>query len=220
MPAVLLDLDRTLVDLQSFTDYAAAWAEVRSLVDLSLVGSGPATGWPSATRACMEVVAALPDGALWHTVSGVIERHERAAIQQSVAMPGASEFLAALGHRPHAVVTLLTAGVAHEALAAHGLRVDVIVGRGPTIRPKPSADGLRAALARLGAPTSGAVMVGDSTWDALAALEADIGFVGVHAGPDEFTALVPVVPVCASLAEALRELPPASSPPARPSMST
>ena len=208
MPAVLLDLDRTLVDLQSFTDYEAAWAEVRTIVDPSLAESGPTTGWASATRACMGVVAGLAAGDTWDAVSAAIERHERAAVGLSTPMPGVTEFLAALGERPRAVVTLLSHTVATETLAAHGIQVGVVVGRDPTIRPKPSGDGLRAALARLGASAAGAVMVGDSTWDAAAAADAGVGFVGVHAGPDEFAALIPAVPVCTSLAEVLRELPP------------
>ena len=203
---VLLDLDRTLVDLQSFTEYDAAWAEVRDLVDPVVAETGPATGWASATRSCMGVIAGLPDGGLWRAVSTVIERHERAAVPRSVPMPGAADFVAALGERPRAVITLLPESVAREALAAHGLDVGIVIGRDPRIRPKPSGDGLRAALARLGAGSAGAVMVGDSTWDAGAAADAGVAFVGVHAGPEEFAALSPAPPVCASLAEVLRAI--------------
>ena len=76
-PPVLLDLDRTLVDLQTFTDYDAAWTEVRALVDPVLAEGGPATTWTSATRACMGVIASLRDEALWHQVSAVIASYER-----------------------------------------------------------------------------------------------------------------------------------------------
>lgn len=207
MAAVLLDLDRTLVDLQSFTDYDSAWAEVRELVDPSLAGSGPNTGWPSATRACMAVISALPEGDLWRAVSETIERHERAAIPRSRPMPGVTGFLAALGERPRAVVTLLPDAVARETLATHGLDVGVVVGRDPRIRPKPSGAGLRAALDRLGCSTAGAVMVGDSTWDAAAAGDAGTAFVGVHAGPGEFADVQPPVTACSSLAEVLALLP-------------
>lgn len=207
MAAVLLDLDRTLVDVQSFTDYDAAWAEVRALVDPSLATWGPVTGWSSSTRACMGVIAGLPDGDLWRAVSAAIERHERAAVRRSTPMPGVRAFLAALGDRPRAVVTLLPQSVACDALAAHGLEVAVVVGRHPQIRPKPSGDGLRAALSRLGATAAGAWMVGDSTWDAAAAADADVAFVGVHADAAEFASVVPPVPVYASLAEVLSALP-------------
>ena len=206
-PPVLLDLDRTLVDLQTFTDYDAAWAEVRSMVDPSYADAGPLTGWTSATRACMGVIAALRDEELWHRVSATIATHERAAVPRSTAMPGAAGFLAALADRPCAVVTLLPADVARDTLAAHGLGVEVVVGRDPHVRPKPSGDGLRRALELLGALPDGVVMVGDSTWDAAAATDAGVRFVGVHAGAAEFAVAFPDVPVRASLAEVLDLLP-------------
>jgi phosphoglycolate phosphatase-like HAD superfamily hydrolase len=43
-------------------------------------------------------------------------------------------------------------------------------------------------------------MVGDSTWDALAAVDAGAAFIGVHAPPKEFAALEPPVPAYATLA--------------------
>lgn len=201
MPTVLLDLDRTLVDLQSFTDYDAAWADVRGLVDPALADSGPQTAWSSATRACMGVIAALPDGGLWHQVSDALARHELAAVPRSTPMPGVHAFLDGLGDRPRAVVTLLPEAVARATLAQHGLEVEVVVGRDPRVRPKPSGDGLRLALARLGMSAADAVMIGDSTWDALAARDAGVEFLGVHAPPQEFAALEPPVPAYAALAE-------------------
>lgn len=205
LPALLLDLDRTLVDVQSFTDYDAAWRDVRDLVDPALADSGPATTWTSATRACMGVIASITDEVLWRRVSDAIERHERAAIAESTPMPHVVEFLARTGGRPRAVVTLLPEGVARAVLAAHGLdgAIDEVVGRDPTIRPKPSGAGLREALRRLRAAAAGATMVGDSTWDAVAALDAGVGFVGVHAGAEEFGSLDPPVPVRATLLDVL-----------------
>jgi phosphoglycolate phosphatase-like HAD superfamily hydrolase len=203
VPVLLLDLDRTLVDLQSATDYDAAWADVRDLVDPALAEAGPATGWSTATRACMGVIAALTDVEQWRAVSTAIERHERDAIARSTPMPDVHEFLAATTHLSRAVVTLLPESVARDVLAMHGIDVAVVVGRDPNIRPKPSGDGLREALRRLGsrtAPTPDDVtMVGDSTWDAAAAADAGTGFVGVHAGAAEFAGLVPAVPAVAGL---------------------
>jgi phosphoglycolate phosphatase len=201
--AVLLDLDRTLVDLQSFTDYDTAWADVRELVDPDFAAAGPLTTWPSATRACMGVIAAIADAALWQTVSSAIERHERAAIGRSVAMPHVAEFLAATADRPRAVITLLPASVARDVLAAHGIAIDVIVGRDPHVRPKPSGDGLCDALRLLGEPPHQATMIGDSTWDAAAAHDARVNFVGVHAPAAEFASVEPDVPAVASLLDAL-----------------
>ena len=49
-------------------------------------------------------------------------------------------------------------------------------------------------------------MIGDSTWDALAAVDAGVAFIGVHAPPAEFAELEPAVPAYASLAEVARSL--------------
>lgn len=200
-PPVLLDLDRTLVDLQTFTDYDAAWRDVQALLDDEPADLGPETGWTVTTRACMAVLGRLPAGDRWQAVSEAVAVRERAAVARSLPMPGARAFLDALAGRPTAVVTLLPADVARLVLGRHGLDVAVVVGRDPAVRPKPSGDGVRRALALLGAGPGGAVMVGDSTWDAAAARDAGVDFVGVHAAPAEFAAF-PEVPVCASLAQA------------------
>jgi phosphoglycolate phosphatase-like HAD superfamily hydrolase len=121
-------------------------------------------------------------------------------------MPHVVEFLAATADRPRAVVTLLPATVAAEALAAHGLDFEVVVGRDPHIRPKPSGAGLLEALRRLGLSGSPATMVGDSTWDATAAADAGVDFVGVHVPPSEFAAIDPPVPACETLLEVLAVL--------------
>ena len=204
--AVLLDLDRTLVDLQSFTDYDAAWADVRPLVPPDLQPAGPSTTWLSATRACMGVLAALPAGVLWHEVSGLVAKHERAAIALATPMPGVHEFLAALEGTPLAVVTLLPVDVARDVLARNGIDIPVIVGRDPDIRPKPAGDGLLMALARLGIEPAAAVMVGDSSWDAAAAASAGVRFVGVTAHPGEFARDVPVRGTLSEVLPLLSEL--------------
>jgi HAD superfamily hydrolase (TIGR01509 family) len=198
--AVLLDLDRTLVDVQSYTDYDAAWDAVRAAhSDLVAADEGPDTGWTSSTRACMGTLAALPDGPLWQEVA----EYERAAIPRSVTMPGAAQFVAALSDRPVAVVTRLAPDVARDVLGHHAIAIDVVIGRDPTVRPKPSGDGLREALRILGDDDADAVMVGDSTWDAAAARDAGAAFVGVHAGRAEFARDFPDVPVVETLADVL-----------------
>jgi phosphoglycolate phosphatase len=204
--ALLLDLDRTLVDVQSFTDYDAAWRDVLDLVGADRADLGPDTGWSTATRACMTALARLPAGPRWEAVSGVVAEYERAAVPRSVPMPGVARFLDGLPGRPTGVVTLLPTDVASAVLEHHGLSVSVIVGRDPVVRPKPSGDGLLRALELLAAPLAGAVMVGDSTWDAAAARAAGVGFVGVHSPPEEFRDDFPEAPVCASLADVLRHV--------------
>ena len=199
--AALLDLDRTLVDLQSYTDYDQAWQAVQPHVPSDLILDVPETGWSSATRACMGVLAALPDGELWWTISGIIAEYENAAITHSVAMPGAHAFAYSLRTSARAVVTLLPEDVARDVLVQHRMDIPVVIGRDPRIRPKPSGDGLRRALELLDKPARHAVMIGDSTWDAAAAADAGVEFIGVHSPLNEFSGQFPDVTVHDSLAE-------------------
>jgi len=199
--AVLLDLDRTLVDLQSYTHYDSAWHDVQRHLPHDLVLAGPDTGWSSATRSCMGVLAALPDGELWWTISNIIAEYETAAIGASVAMPGAFAFAHSLRTSARAVVTLLPEKVAREVLAKHNIDIPVIIGRDPLIRPKPSGDGLRQALELLEMTAADAFMIGDSTWDAAAAADADVTFIGVHSPREEFADQFPDVAAYETLAD-------------------
>jgi phosphoglycolate phosphatase len=201
--ALLLDLDRTLVNVQLFTDYDAAWTDVATLLGDRPADLGLDTGWTSATRACMAVLGDLPAGDLWTAVDRTIAAHEQAGADRSVTMPGATQFVQVMAERPTAVVTLLPPDVARYVLDLHGLAIDVVVGRDPVVRPKPSGDGLRRALEILGEDAATAVMVGDSSWDAAAALDAGVRFVGVHAPRSEFAEVDPAAPVCDSLADVL-----------------
>ena len=201
--ALLLDLDRTLVNVQLFTDYDSAWDDVVRLVGEHPVDLGLDTGWTSATRACMAILGDLPAGELWTAVDRAIAVHEQAAVDRSVTMPGATQFVEVMAGRPTAVVTLLPPDVATAVLARHGMAIDVVVGRDPVVRPKPSGDGLRRALELLGQDAATAVMVGDSSWDAAAARDAGVRFVGVHAPKSEFADVDPQAPACQSLADVL-----------------
>lgn len=185
--ALLLDLDRTLVDLQSFTDYEAALVDVSALLDAWPDASVPATDWDGPTMACMSVLNALSGDERWPEVSRAIARHERAAIPSSVIMPTVAESCARLQEVPVAVVTLLAPDLVPEVLGQHGIRleheVDAVIGRSSYMPPKPAPDGLWAACRVLGVEPSEAVMIGDSSWDAEAARRAGVAFVGVPSGP-------------------------------------
>lgn len=184
MRAILFDLDRTLVDLQSATDYAAALADVQTLIGRWESADVPDTDWDQPTQSCMAVLHSLLGDDRWLAVSDAIARHEWAAIPQSRAMPTLHEAVSLLGDRPAAIVTLLPADVASAAVAAHGVSVGeegdvaIVVGRDPLIRPKPEADGLVAACEHLGVLPRDAVMIGDSSWDAEAADRAGVAFIG------------------------------------------
>lgn len=181
--ALLLDLDRTLVDLQTFTDYAAALDDVRALLGAWPDVDVPGTDWDGPTMACMSVLHSLAGDMRWQAVSAAIARHERAAIPRSVAMPTVAESCPSLTGVPVAVVSLVAPDVVPDVLAQHGIRVghevDVVVGRAAEVPPKPQPDGLWAACRALGVEPHEAVMIGDSSWDAEAAQRAGVAFIGV-----------------------------------------
>lgn len=183
--ALLLDLDRTLIDLQSFTDYQAALADVQTLVGDWVDVQVPATDWDHATASCMAVLHAFLGDPRWNDISDAIAVHERAAIPQSHLMPTITDCTSVFASMPTAVVTLLPAQVAIAVLDFHGLdigkEIDIVIGRDPAIRPKPEPDGVQEACRRLEVSADDAAMIGDSTWDAAAALGAGTAFVGVPA---------------------------------------
>ena len=59
LSVLLLDLDRTLVDLQSYTNDAAALADVQDLVGEWSDVDVPTTDWDRATMSCMSVLHAF-----------------------------------------------------------------------------------------------------------------------------------------------------------------
>lgn len=183
---LLFDLDRTLVDLQSSTDYAAALRDLKALVGDRGGAAVPDADWDAPTLSTMAILVALAGDPRWVAASRAVAVHERAAIPRSSAMPGLTGLEDALGDVPRAVVTLLPEDVARAVLAHHGVRIDVIIGRDPLIPAKPSGAGLVVAAERLGVPVSGCVMIGDSTWDHAAAVDAGAAFVGVPVSASAF----------------------------------
>lgn len=181
-PAILFDLDRTLIDVQTFTDYAAAAMAVEHRIGAWGDLATPPTDWDAPTHHCMEVLVALSGDERWSEVSAVIERYERAAVEFSRAMPGLDEAMARTSSLRRAVVTLLPEDTARAALERHRVAIEVLVGRNPVHRPKPRPDQLVAAMRLIGASPTDTVMIGDSSWDAEAAAAANCRFVGVLNG--------------------------------------
>ena len=190
--AFIFDLDRTLVDLQSFTDYSAALRDVAEYADPASGASVPDADWDAPTLSTMAILVALAGDPRWEPASRAVARHERAAIPRSTAMPGLEALDAALAGAPRAVVTLLPEDVARDVLAHHGVHVDIVIGRDPLIPAKPSGAGLVVAAQRMGVPVSSTVMIGDSSWDHAAAVDAGAAFIGVPVSASAFDDTVPV----------------------------
>lgn len=188
MKALLFDLDRTLIDVQSFTDYAAALSEVEALIGGWADPPTPPTGWDGPTRRCMGVLTALSGDQRWEAVSRLIEQHEMAAVVHSRPMPSLEAAVQMGIGLPCAVVTLLPDTVARVALRLHRVPIGTVVPRRAGRRPKPAPDQLVAACAQLGVEPSQSVMIGDSSWDEQAAIGAGCRFVGVtNGGLSEFS---------------------------------
>jgi HAD superfamily hydrolase (TIGR01509 family) len=185
-PAVLLDLDRTLVDVETHVDYAAA---VRDLAAADLLapaaGTTRDTSWGTATVQAMDALVALADDDRWARASELVARHEVVAVDRARPMPGLRPFLEAVAGAPTAVVTLLSDAATTRVLAAHDIRVDVVVARRPGLRPKPAPDQVVAALEGLGVAATEAIMLGDSERDEAAARGAGVRFIGLTNGRRE-----------------------------------
>lgn len=189
--AVLFDLDRTLVDVQSTTDYAAALRDVEELVGAWDDPPMPPTGWDGPTRRAMGVLVALAGDPRWQQVSDLVERHELAAVPHATAMFGLRRALLLTASRPRAIVTLMGQTAARTVVARFGIPIEVVVGRRPDLAVKPAPDQLQEAARLLGVDVAATVMIGDSTWDERAAAAAGAAFVGL-AAPGEFPADVAV----------------------------
>ena len=183
MRSLLLDFDRTLVDLQSFTDYPSAVADVYGAMGAIDLSETPATDWASATHEAMAILVSLADQPdRWQQASDLIERHEIEAIESGVAMPGLSQFLAATAESPRAIVTLLGPSALDVACARFGIEVTWRFGREAQFRVKPAPDQVLAACEALEVAPSECVFLGDSSWDEQAAVAAGSDFIGITNG--------------------------------------
>src|SRR4051794_6798236 len=195
MPALVFDLDGTLVD----TVYAHVFAWQRAFAEIGL----PIDGWRIHRRigmsgglfaraAAREAGRPLaPD-----EVETLQARHGalfRELLPERRPLPGAAELLGELraarivhgiatsGRRPEIEASLEALGVADDT---------VVVERGDVQRAKPEPDLFLACAERLGVAPAECFVVGDATWDLLAARRAGMLCVGLLSGgygEDELT---------------------------------
>jgi HAD superfamily hydrolase (TIGR01549 family) len=186
-PAFLFDLDGTLVD--SVYQHVVAWREAlkRSGIDLSV--------WRIHRRIGMSggllVQALLSETGVQLGVDDIEALQACHAelyaehIRSVDALPGAAELLAYLTDMkvPWAIATSGRARGARPMLAKLGAPDDtVMVTRDEVERAKPDPDLFLAAAEQLGVEVSNAMVVGDSSWDILAARRAGAIGVGLMSG--------------------------------------
>lgn len=186
-PAFLFDLDGTLID--SVYQHVIAWREALSGagIDLSVwrihrrIGM---SGGLFVTALMREIGRELPA----EQVEQLQQLHAEAfqARQASVRpLPGAGELLATLTDYevPWAIATSGLALTARPALEMLGLPEDTpMVTRDLVRYAKPDPDLFLAAAQLLGVDPRGAMVVGDSIWDLLAARRAGALGIGVLSG--------------------------------------
>jgi HAD superfamily hydrolase (TIGR01509 family) len=180
MPAVLLDVDGTLVD----TNYLHTVAWFRALREAGeavpmwrihrLVGMG-------ADRLLDDLVGGeRPD------IEEGWSRHYDAFKPEVVAFDGVRAFIRAL-HDRGLSVALATSGQEDDVAHVRTVLdvddwVDAVVNSSEVESSKPAPDIFELALERLGADPAGTIVVGDTVWDVLAAQACGIPCIGVETG--------------------------------------
>lgn len=194
---VVFDLDGTLAD--TLPDIAASTNHVRSAygllpADLALVrrciGDGART---LLRRALAELNEPLTDALLDAAFARYVEHHRAQCTRLTVAYPGVRTHLEGLRARGHAlaVVTNKPERFAAPVLAHTGLAdlFATVVGGDTLPVKKPDPAPLRHALAQLGRPTAGAVMVGDGLQDLRPAKALGLGTIACLYGYGDAAAL-------------------------------
>jgi HAD superfamily hydrolase (TIGR01549 family) len=187
MPAILFDLDGTLVD--SVYQHVLAWREALEHAGIQLsvwrihrrIGMSGGlfvnallreTGHPVSSEEASEIRR-------WHA-----EAYAR-LVGQVRPLPGAREILSYLSEVgvPWAIATSGRQESARPALETLGLDPAVpVVTRDEVSHAKPDPDLFVAAAERLRVPIEESVVVGDSVWDLLAARRARALGVGLLSG--------------------------------------
>jgi HAD superfamily hydrolase (TIGR01509 family) len=187
MPALIFDLDRTLVD----TVYAHVFAWQRALARCGL----SIDGWRIHRRIGMsgglftravarELGRELTDA----EAEDVQHRHGelfRELLPDRRPLPGARELLADLRARgvTHGIATSGRRPEIDASLEALGVpEGTVVVERGDVARAKPEPDLFVECARRLGADPGDCYVVGDAVWDLLAARRAGMLSVGLLTG--------------------------------------
>jgi HAD superfamily hydrolase (TIGR01549 family) len=214
--ALIFDLDGTLVD----TVYAHVYAWQRALAEAGL----PIDGWRIHRRIGMS--GGLFTRAVAREIGRPLSAEETEALQdrhgelfrellpERRPLPGAVELLHELREKgiPHGIATSGRRPEIDLSLEALGVGPEtVVVERGDVQRAKPEPDLFLACQERIGVAPAECYVVGDATWDLLAARRARMFSIGVLSGgygEDELTraGAFRVYRDTAELAESLDEL--------------
>ena len=195
MPALIFDLDGTLVD----TVYAHVFSWQRALAEAGMA----VDGWRIHRRIGMS--GGLFTRAIAREIGREITETEADALQQRhgelfheflperTPLPGAVKLLRFLREAgvPHGIATSGRRPEIDASLEVLGVGAEtVVVERGDVLRAKPAPDLFLNCQQRLGVPVDDCFVVGDAVWDLLAARRArmlSIGLLSGGYGEDELT---------------------------------
>ncbi|HEY6766079.1 MAG TPA: HAD family phosphatase [Candidatus Sulfotelmatobacter sp.] len=187
LPAVLFDLDGTLVD--SGYQHVHAWSE-------ALQGTGiTISNWKIHRRVGMsgknflqELIRELRPKKRGIDLEKLEEKHDASftkLLPQLQALPGANELLAHLSKHKIKVAIATTGNRKQTTKLLKKLRLPkglAIVTGDDVEKAKPSPDIFVAAAQRLNVPIGDCIVVGDSVWDLLAAGRKNALGVGLLSG--------------------------------------
>jgi HAD superfamily hydrolase (TIGR01509 family) len=187
MPALIFDLDGTLVD----TVYAHVFAWQRALAQCEM----SIDGWRIHRRVGMSgglftraIARELgrdmteEEAERGQTLHGALFRE---LLPERRALPGARDLLAYLREQDvtHGIGTSGRRPEINASLDALGVPDDmVVVERGDVARAKPEPDLFVECARRLGAPHEECYVIGDAVWDLLAARRAGMLSIGLLSG--------------------------------------
>ena len=195
MPALIFDLDGTLVD----TVYAHVFSWQRALAEAGMA----VDGWRIHRRIGMS--GGLFTRAVARELGRDISSEEADLLQrrhgelfteflpERHALPGAAELMRFLRNlcMPHGIATSGRRPEIDASLEAIGVGDEtIVVERGDVLRAKPAPDLFLNCQQRLGVPVEECFVVGDAVWDLLAARRArmlSIGLMSGGYGEDELT---------------------------------
>jgi HAD superfamily hydrolase (TIGR01509 family) len=193
MPALVFDLDGTLVD--SVYQHVLAWHEALHVsgMELSVWRIHRRIGMSGGlfARALLRETGRELDGALRERLQELHAKAYRRRIEQVRLLPGARELLRRLTELdcPWAIATSGRLESAAPTIAMLEVPKEVpVVTRDQVAHAKPNPDLFIEAARRLGVDAMEAVVVGDSVWDLLAARRArmlGVGLLSGGYGPDE-----------------------------------
>lgn len=187
MPALIFDLDGTLID----TVYAHVFSWQRALAEAGMA----IDGWRIHRRIGMSgglftrAVARELDREISPDEADAIQKRHEELFQEILPerrpFPGANELLRLLREQnvPHGIATSGRRPEINASLEALGVGPEtVVVERGDVLRAKPAPDLFLNCQQRLGVPVEDCFVVGDAVWDLLAARRARMLSIGLLSG--------------------------------------